>query len=175
MGLKSLILAIAIAGQSNGLIFDWSLVSRDVKWINCAKGGSFIKDWNTESKNYLELVNNINGENIKVILWWQGEAESRFGFGGLDYYQQLTNLAFNVYQSTGAKLMPCLIEKSSNSPFNKQVNEAIIKSWKEPFILKGPDLSDLMVDDNEGYHIMGLELRREVAKRWVEAINNSKY
>lgn len=162
-----------VAGQSNaagvGPVNPWQLLLSDKRvFLNVAKGGTFLSDWQEGTFNFAELAYWAKG--CDAILWWQGEAESCFP--APPYFDSFKTFVSALFRATGLPIIPCKIEADPlrSPPFWCDVNAAIEDSWSLPHVFPGPDLSTLIADDVEGFHLISDTLIQQAANLWDKSL-----
>lgn len=151
-----------------------------VALIPTAAGNTSVLDWQPGGTLYEGMVSRIRALKPKfapaaplfqAILWEQGETDAHNGMSARDYADGLETIAAAVWAEFQRPLLPTRLQHMSYATqaqidaINAGIDLAIVES---PYILPGPDLSDLTAD-NRGHFQTDASLH-VVAQRWYDAL-----
>ncbi len=148
-----------------------------IGFINVARGGSSIRDWQSASDNYKQLIQVIEASKpygVRAILWHQGESDK--GMNSDEYYTRMATLIREVQNASKVNI-PWLVAQATygSGKISESVRNAQKRLWDDKIALEGPDTDSLAKPYREtldGVHF-NEDGTRQVAQLWLEKIRSA--
>ena len=163
----------------------WPLVSmhlmnaRNVPaaFVPTAHSGSSITEWLPAGDHfhretlYGSMAHRARLTGAKAVLWWQGESDALGGMSQEDYQAHFSQIASAIQIDLGIPIIPALLHNSVAIPDEQEaaIRKAVIDAAaSNTNIILGPDLSDLVSDDQ--YHLISDSNIAAAAELWWNTI-----
>lgn len=168
------LVASRLASRSPGLSF---------VFVPAAKGATSITQWlpATDHQDRTTLYGSAvyrakqagSGQNgvTTVVLWWQGETDAAAGMSQATYNGHLQSVANAVKADLGVNLIPCKFQTcTATAPAAGQAAVWAAIAAGGTNITVGPDLTPIVTDSADGYHLNANMPLSRAADKWVPSI-----
>ena len=173
--------ALGLASAWPTLANEWMAeTGRPVVFVATAQGGTCLvaspQEWDPAAGSlYLAAIEQVAeldpGENLRAVLWYQGECEVGAGVDSETYEAALIVLAERIWEDLGVPLIAAPVSLRPPPwppmPERVEIHDAILAAaLASPYIVLGPDTNDLE-HEPDGTHIHDVA---ELGRRWHAAI-----